>query len=275
MKVVVITGSTRGLGYGLADALLDQDCAVSISGRTAAAVREAVSTLSEKYGADRVFGSACDVADFQQVQSLWDVTSAHFGKIDFWINNAGLGHPPANFWHLSPDLVKEVVSVNLIGAMYGSIVAVQGMINQGFGSLYNMEGRGSNGSRTAGLALYGSTKYGLRYLIRSLVQEARDTPIIIGALSPGMVVTDLLTGQFEGRPEAWDQAKRIFNILADPVETVAPWLAGKILANRKSGVRFAWLSRTRLLWRFISAPFSNRDLLSGQDSPVGGGSAGA
>jgi NAD(P)-dependent dehydrogenase (short-subunit alcohol dehydrogenase family) len=272
MKIVVITGSTRGIGYGLADALLNEGCAVSISGRTEPAVGEAVSTLRKKHGEERVIGFACDVTVYPQVQSLWEKTRAHFGKIDIWINNAGLGHPPAKFWLLSPALIKDLVNTNLIGAMYGSGVAIQGMLEQGYGSLYNMEGRGSDGSRTAGLALYGSTKYGLRYLIESLIQETKGTPIIIGALSPGMVVTDLLTGQFEDRPEAWERAKRIFNILADPVDAVAPWLAGKILSNRKSGVRFAWLTRSRIIWRFITAPFTHRDLFPRVDSPEGRGS---
>ncbi len=196
MKIVVITGSTRGIGYGLANELLKQGCAVSISGRTAASVAQAVSALAGKFGAERVFGNPCDVTDYLEVLTLWEKTCAHFGKIDIWINNAGLGHPPAAIWELSPDLINAVISTNLIGAFYGSKVAVQGMMAQGYGSLYNMEGRGSNGARTAGLALYGSTKYGLRYLTESLIEETKGSPILVGALSPGMVVTDLLVGQF-------------------------------------------------------------------------------
>ncbi len=270
MKIVVITGSTRGIGYGLAEALLSHGCAVVISGRTDEAVAEAVQNLVKDYAADRIMGQACDVTDFSQVLALWDKTQAHFGKIDIWINNAGLGHPPTELWDMSPSNVQAIVGTNFIGALYGSMVAVRGMKEQGYGALYNMEGRGSNGARTRGLALYGSTKYGLRYLTNSLIEETKGLPIQIGALSPGMVVTDLLVGQFEGRPEAWARAKRIFNILAEQVETVTPWLAGKILANQKTGVRFAWLTRSKLVWRFLSAPFIKRDLFSGQDPPAAG-----
>jgi short-subunit dehydrogenase len=110
--------------------------------------------------------------------------------------------------------------------------------------------------------LYGSTKYSLSYLTDALVEETKDTPVLVGALRPGMVVTGLLTDQYEGRPEDWEKAKRIFNILADRVETVTPWLAEKVLKNQESGVRISWLTRRKIMWRFLTAPFSKRDLFA-------------
>jgi short-subunit dehydrogenase len=153
-----------------------------------------------------------------------------------------------------------VVGTNLIGAMYGSKVALRGMLDQGFGGLYNMEGLGSDGRKVEGLALYGSTKSGLRYLDECLVRETQGTPVLVGALRPGMVVTDFLTKQFEGRPEEWERAKRIFNILADRVETVTPWLAHKVLANDKNGVCISWQGTWKVIGRFLAAPFRKRDL---------------
>jgi short-subunit dehydrogenase len=113
-----------------------------------------------------------------------------------------------------------------------------------------------------GLTIYGTTKSGLRYFTDGLVQEVKGTSVVVGALQPGMVVTDLLTGQYEDRPEDWERAKRIFNILADRVEVVTPWLASKVLANAKNGARFRYLSRAKVMWRFLSAPLSKRDLFS-------------
>jgi len=75
-----------------------------------------------------------------------------------------------------------------------------------------------------------------------------------------MVVTDLLTQQYEERPEDWERAKRVFNILADRVETVAPWLAEKALANKRKGVRIKWLGTTKLVGRFVMSRFVKRDL---------------
>ena len=89
MKTIVITGSTRGIGYGMATAFLEMGCAVVISGRQQAVVDQAVSALADRFGAEKVFGTACDVRKLDQVQGLWDAAAAHFGRIDIWINNAG------------------------------------------------------------------------------------------------------------------------------------------------------------------------------------------
>lgn len=75
-----------------------------------------------------------------------------------------------------------------------------------------------------------------------------------------MVVTDLLTQQYESRPEDFEQAKRIFNILADRVETVTPWLARQVLDNEKNGARITWLTRRKTMGRFLVTPFRKRDL---------------
>jgi short-subunit dehydrogenase len=125
-----------------------------------------------------------------------------------------------------------------------------------------MEGMGSDGRKHDGLALYGMTKYGLKYFTDALVEETKGSGLIVGALRPGMVVTDMITKQYEDRPEDWERDKRIFNILAERVDVVAPWLADRILANEKTGVRIAYTSRVKLFWRFLLAPISKRDVLS-------------
>jgi NAD(P)-dependent dehydrogenase (short-subunit alcohol dehydrogenase family) len=260
MKTVVITGSTRGIGYGLADSFLALGCAVTISGRTLASVEKVVAELAAKHEPGRVLGQPCDVTDLEQVQALWDAAQAHFGQIDIWINNAGIGHSQMDSCQLSPEQIQSVMDTNLVGAMYGAKVALRGMLDQGFGSFYNMEGLGSDGRMVKGLALYGCTKAGLQYLTQSWVQETQGTPVLVGALRPGMVMTDLVTKQYEERPEDWERDKRIFNILGDRVETVTPWLARKVLANDKTGVRFTWLTRGKVIGRFLLAPFRKRDL---------------
>jgi NAD(P)-dependent dehydrogenase (short-subunit alcohol dehydrogenase family) len=261
MKVIVITGSTRGIGYGLADSFLALDCAVTVSGRTQEAVDEAVAQLSSKHGADRVFGHPCDVTDFQQVQNLWKAAQAHFDKIDIWINNAGLSNPQMNFWELSAEKIKAVVSTNLTGAMYGTKVALNAMLEQGFGAVYNMEGLGSDDRKIEGLALYGSTKAGLRYFDECVAKETAGMPVLVGSIRPGMVITDLVTRPYEDRPpEEWEGARRIFNILADRVETVTPWLAQQVLTNEKNGACISWLSRRKVIGRFLMAPFRKRNL---------------
>ena len=262
MKIVVITGSTRGIGYGLADAFLALGCAVTLSGRAQAAIDPVVARLGVKHEPQRVFGYPCDVTDDAQVQALWDAAKARFGQIDIWINNAGIAHRISDFAQMPPEQMKTVVETNLLGAMYGCRVALKGMQAQGFGSIYNLEGLGSSGGRQVrGLSLYGTTKAALRYLDDALMQETKGTPIIAGALQPGMTVTDMLTKQYEGQPEEWAKFKPILNILSDRVETVTPWLAQKVLANTRTGVRFAWTGGGKIMWRFLTAPFVKRKVV--------------
>jgi NAD(P)-dependent dehydrogenase (short-subunit alcohol dehydrogenase family) len=263
MQIVVITGSTRGIGYGLADAFLALGCAVTVSGRAMDSVQQAMDRLSSRHGAGRVYGFPCDVRQFDQVQGLWDAAQAHFGRVDIWINNAGISHPQLAPWAFEPEQIEDVIETNLIGAFYGARVALKGMLAQGFGSLYNVEGMGSDGRKQGGLALYGTTKCGLRYLTDALAQEVEGKPLIVGALRPGMVATNLLTGAYEGRPDDWERDKRVLSILADRVETVAPWMAKKVLANRKNGARFKWLNSVKLMGRFLAARFRSRDVFDG------------
>jgi NAD(P)-dependent dehydrogenase (short-subunit alcohol dehydrogenase family) len=262
MKIVVVTGSTRGIGFGLADAFLSHGCGVVVSGRTQIAVDAAVAKLSARHEAQRLLGQACDVTDYPQVQALWDAGKARFGQVDIWINNAGIAHHVSDFNKLPPEQLKAIVETNLLGAMHGSRVALNGMKEQGFGSLYNMEGLGSSGGRQVkGLSIYGTTKAALRYFDDALMMETSGTPIIVGALQPGMTITDMLTKQYEDQPQEWEKFKIILNILSDRVETVAPWLAQKVLANTRSGVRIAWSSGGKMTWRFLTAPFVKRKVV--------------
>lgn len=72
-----------------------------------------------------------------------------------------------------------------------------------------------------------------------------------------MVRTDLLLGS--ATPDLSDRTKRIFDILADDVDTVAPWLADRVLANTRSGQRIAWLTPPKVAWRFARSLWDRRD----------------
>jgi NAD(P)-dependent dehydrogenase (short-subunit alcohol dehydrogenase family) len=260
MKHIVITGSTRGIGYGLAKAFLPRGCSVTISGRSDETVTKVVASLGSRYEAERVFGQACEVTIPEQVQVLWDQSVKKFGKVDIWINNAGTSGEQGLVWELSAKQAQVPLSTNILGSVHGAQAAMRGMLAQGFGAIYNMEGMGSDGRKHAGLTLYGTSKYAIHYFTESLAIEARQTPVIVGALRPGMVITDLITDRYEGRPDEWERAKKIFNIIADTVENVTPWLADSIIANQKNGAILAYSSSWKLLWRFISQPFYKRNL---------------
>ena len=259
-KTIVITGSTRGIGYGLAEAFLSLGCSVTVSGRGEEAVEKTVAGLKSGFEAERVFGSACDVTDPSQLQKLWDLSIERFGKVDIWVNNAGWSGEQGLVWERPEDELSGVIATNLLGTAYGSQRAMKGMLAQGFGAIYNMEGMGSDGRKHAGLTMYGTSKYAVHYFTESLALEAKETAVIVGSLRPGMVVTDLLTDRYKDRPEEWERAKKIFNIIADRVENVTPWLAKRMLTNQKNGVVLAYSSTWKLLWRLVSQPFVRRNL---------------
>ena len=154
------------------------------------------------------------------------------------------------------------IRYNLKGLIFGSQIAVQRMLEQGHGHIYNMEGFGSTGRKQAGLSLYGTSKAAVHYFSNALTAETRDTPVKVSTLSPGMVITDMLLEQYEDDPQGLEDAKKIFNILADKVETVTPWLVDQVLNNDKSGENIRWLTNIKLMTRFATARFNQRDLFS-------------
>ena len=262
MKTIVITGSTRGIGFGLAQNFWKRDCSVMINGRTQQSVDEGLENLSGLAPSERLSGFPCDVRNYEQIEALWETAKKHFGHIDIWINNAGLAHGPVEFWNQTPEQINNVINVNMTGTLYGTRVALLGLREQGGGFLYNMEGLGSRGGQmVAGMALYGTTKAGLSYFDDAMMKECEGTPVKFGALLPGMVVTDMLVGQRMRSEEEWERTKRIFNILADRVETVTPWLVDQMLANDRNGVRISWLTRSKVMMRFLMAPFSRRNVV--------------
>jgi len=163
-------------------------------------------------------------------------------------------------WERPSQEVQSVIDTNLVGTILGSQIAMRGMQAQGSGAIYNMEGMGSDGHKRAGLTLYGTTKYAVHYFTECLAMEAKDTGIIVGALRPGMVATDLIRDRYKDRPDDWQHAKRIFNIIAEPVEQVAPWLARKILENRKNGTILSYSSSLKIFGKFLRSPFVKEEV---------------
>ena len=237
-----------------------------VNGLSPSTVDQVIEKLSAKHGAGRLNGAAADMADWAQVEALWATAVTQFGQVEIWINNAGLGHDILPMWQLPPERVKTIVDTNILGLMYGSRVAIHGILAQGRGQLYNMKGAGSNGHVRNGMTVYATSKAAVHLFSQALIQEPAGTAVQVGTISPGMVVTDLLLDPMHTDPAIFVRSKRIFNILSDRVETVTPFLAQKILENDRNGVRIEWLTRPKMFWRFLSAPFSKRNPL-GDFSP--------
>jgi len=260
MKSIVITGSTRGIGFALGREFLRRDCQVVISGRNTDGVKSSANQLIDEFASDRVSGFPCDVTDYDQVMELWERSHKRFGSIDIWINNAGISNGQALPWEIPPNELRSVVETNMLGELYGTRVAMQGFHAQGYGALYNVEGLGANGktNRVNGLSVYGMTKAGLHYFNKCLAQEISNPKIITGSLQPGMVLTDMVRGQYIDKPEEWEKVKGILGIIASPIDEVVVWLVEKILKNQKNGVHFGYGGTLRILKRMVQAPFNKK-----------------
>lgn len=260
MKTAVITGSSRGIGFGLARELLARGCNVVVTGRSQDSVDKAVAELGH---VERVLGIAVDVSDPASVQSLWDSTVAQFGRVDVWINNAGTTTNPLPLWETDPAEIRQTVETNLLGTIYGMQVAARGMQTQGGGQIFNVEGMGSKGEVQVGLLPYACTKAAVGYLDKAFLKELKGSSVQIGSIRPGINVTEhLMHGSEHLSPERLAKTKKIFNILGDKPETTTPWLADQILATTKTGTKIAWLTTPKIAWRFTKAPFAKRDLFA-------------
>ncbi|MEC3957741.1 SDR family oxidoreductase [Nocardia sp. CDC153] len=258
-RTVVITGGTRGIGLGMARALLADGHRVAVCGTDAERVERLRAELD---GTALVLRT--DMTDRAQARELWDAAVARFGGVDVWINNAGVSHTRTPLWSLPEAEARKVVDTNLIGVVNGCAVAIAGMADAGGGHVWNMEGLGSDGRSVAGLTGYGATKRAVTYLTAGLAKEV-PAGVSVGTLSPGMVVTDLLTHGYGDEAEL-AKARKVFNILADRVETVAPWLARRAVTRTRNGAHVAWLTPGKVMRRFAAAPFRRRDLFATPES---------
>ncbi len=253
-KTIVITGSTRGIGNGLARQFLKRNHQVIINGRNNDAVNGTVKELKEK-GYD-VQGVAGDVTDESTFQAIIDKAISNYKKIDIWINNAGIPQPHRNFIELDKQEIADLISVNILGLMMGTKAAINFFKQQGFGKVYNMEGFGSNGRMREKLTLYGTSKRAVNYFTKSVSKEIKDRNIQVGILSPGMVRTDFLTTSMSaGSLEDQARFTKILDIMAEEVDVVTEYLVNKILESNKHYDRIEYLTFGRLMPKLVRLMF--------------------
>lgn len=267
MKNIVITGSTKGIGYGYALEFARRGCSVCITGRAEADLKAALDKLhADVKGAARVIGYVCDVAKAADVQTLWDKAHREFGAIDIWINNAGFARSGVKLLELTPAEIKTMVDSNVIGTINGCQVAVKGMTAQGHGHVYNTLGGGHDGRIVPGMIGYSTTKRAVRYFTDCLIDELKDSVVKIGKISPGVNISEGMIREVSALTV--EQRKKMLwpiNIIGDYVETTTPWLVEQVLADvarGKSGTQISWMTTGKLLGRFLSAPIKKRDLFA-------------
>jgi len=266
---IVITGGTRGIGRGMAEEFVRRGHNVIISGRDTSAVESAAAAIEAK-GSGHCAGTAGEISLAATHDALWSLAVERFGPVDIWVNNAGMTNRKLKLDEVPSAEIQAVVSANLTGLINGCRVAVAGMLEQGQGKIFNMEGFGSDGMTQEGMTTYGATKRAVRYVTDSLAKEYADSPLIIANLSPGIVVTEFVTRDLYAHdPEELNKRKKFLKLLADRVETVAPALVDGMLALDKNGGAVRWMTPTQALGRILMSPFRKRDPFA---DPAGAGS---
>jgi NAD(P)-dependent dehydrogenase (short-subunit alcohol dehydrogenase family) len=255
---VVITGSTRGIGRGLAAEVVRRGRPAVVCGTTREGVAAAVADLAG-LGGGPVSGQVCDVTDHAAVQRLWDHAAARFGRVEHWTNNAGAMHALSPLVDAPADELARVVAVNLTGVLNGCRVAARGMRAQVGGTIWNVEGFGADGRTGPGLTTYGATKRAVRYLSDALVEELAGSTVRLGTLSPGVVLTDLTTGDPRNRANPlWWRARPSLQALGGTQEDVCRFLCDHVLGDSSAAPRVRWLTRRRALRSLLRAALRPR-----------------
>jgi len=228
MKTVIITGGTRGIGAGLVKDFLKLGWNVSYSGTSDSSVEKSLALLSADFKPGPIRAFKSDVLIEEDLKSLWDNTINAFGQVYIWVNNAGIVNEQVPFHKIPVEIFMETIDTNLKGLMLATHIAYNRMLDQGFGAIYNMEGLGSDGRTVPGLIPYETSKRAVRYFTDGFAKEVKDGKVIVGTVSPGMVLTDVLLDPLRKNPSDKKRTIGIYNILADEVETVTPFLAKKM-----------------------------------------------
>ncbi|MEO8394559.1 MAG: SDR family oxidoreductase [Chloroflexota bacterium] len=263
-KVAVITGASRGLGLAIAEAYAREGASVVLSARSENALRENVAALTAK--GYRASGFPCDVGQLDQVRALGEFTEQTFGKIDIWVNNAGVAGIYGPTTSKSLDRFEQVVQTNILGTYYGSITALDYFLPQRSGKLINLLGRGDDRPVPFQNA-YGSSKSWVRAFTLALAKENKDNGVGIYAFNPGLVDTDLLRkiDSIAGYEKGLARFGTIIQMWANPPEVPAEralWLASSA-TDGKTGLEVKVLDRPTVfkgIGRLIASKITRRPM---------------
>lgn len=265
MKTVVITGSARGFGFEMAKIFRKNNFNVVLCDLNITDLEKANEILSYIQSESKVLYYICDITKENDIENLISNVSKKLGTIDIWINNAGINQPDKVIWELTSKEIDTLLEIDLKGTIIASKHIMKKMIQQGSGAIYNVEGFGSNDAYTKGLSIYGTAKRAITYFTSALANECEleKNNIIVGKLSPGIMITDFTINSFRDQKiELSDKTKKVYNILGDFPDVVAEFLVNKVITNTKNDVRIAWLTNKKAAWRFMTSSFNKRDFFN-------------
>ena len=253
-KVAVITGGSRGLGLAIAQAYAHAGAKVVIASRTSRTVETALEQL--RAGGAQATGLACDVADLAQMEALAAHAVKSFGRIDIWVNNAGLSAPYGPTAHIPASAFSQVINTNIVGTYNGSVVAMRYFVPQKSGKLINLLGRGDTGAIKYQNA-YSSSKVWVRNFTKALASEYSESGVDVFGFNPGLVRTDMLSqvhavSGYESKVKVIRFVAALWGNEADVPAKKALWLASSA-TNGKSGRMVTVLTPGFMLGRLFSA----------------------
>ena len=216
-KVVLITGSSRGIGRAIARLFAERGARVAVHYHRDRAAADA--TLAELPGGPHLL-VAGELADAAAVEGFVDEVVAQAGRIDVLVNNAAIyeDHPLAEVdyatWQAS---WRRVFDTNVLGAANASYCAARHMIAQGGGRIVNVSSRGAFRGEPTGPA-YGASKAALNSMSQSLAKYLAPYGISVGVVAPGFVQTDMARESLTGQSGIDIRAQSPFNRVARPEE---------------------------------------------------------
>ena len=232
-KVVVVTGSTRGYGYAIAESFLEAGSLVAITGRSQKAVDSALTSLQLK---GRVSGFVMDVREEEQVYKLVDDVIKEFGRIDIWVNNAGYSNAAGMMLDMDPQDALDMFLSNDLGLLRCTQAIMHYMLPRKQGLLINIYGNGSFLRPASPTGLYGATKAWVTSFTRSLAKELQGSGVQILGFSPGMMTTDMLTSPVVIGERGKEMLKNfgfVLRFLGQPAKYAADKLVKNAASNRK------------------------------------------
>ena len=216
-KVVLVTGSSRGIGRAIARLFAERGARVAVHYHRDRAAAEA--TLADLPGGPHLL-VAGDLADAVAVEAFVAEVVGQAGRIDVLVNNAAIyeDHPLAEVdyatWQAS---WRRVFDTNVMGAANASYCAARAMIAQGGGRIVNVSSRGAFRGEPTGPA-YGASKAALNAMSQSLAKYLAPYGITVSVVAPGFVQTDMAREALSGQSGVEIRAQSPFNRVAQPEE---------------------------------------------------------
>jgi NAD(P)-dependent dehydrogenase (short-subunit alcohol dehydrogenase family) len=219
-KVAVITGASRGLGAGLAERFLERGLCVAVCARQAPALPGDPA---------RMLSRAADVTDADAMERLCAAAAERFGRVDLWINNAGLLAPIGPLREVDPAELALHIEVNVTGVFYGSRAFIRHVrARGGAGVLLNISS-GAARNAYAGWSAYCAGKAAVDRMSEAIALEEGDHGLRVHAVAPGIIDTDMQGMIRRCTPEQFPRVQKFLDLKANDAFSSPAFVADRML----------------------------------------------